>query len=66
MLLAHQPAHVAEEEAPVGIVGVGVRITVFVVQSVVSDPNVKAVLEFYIKYQIVETKILFQQIMKLL
>lgn len=44
MLFAHQPAHVAEEEPTVGVMGIGIRVTEFVVETVISDPNVGAVL----------------------
>ena len=44
MLPAHQPANVGEEEAPVGIVRVSVRVRVLVVLSVVTDPHPETVL----------------------
>lgn len=38
MFTAQQPAHVTEEEAPFGVVRVGVGFAVFVVDSVVARP----------------------------
>lgn len=40
----HQPTHVREEETPVGIMGICICIRVFMMQSVVSHPDVQAVL----------------------
>ena len=40
VLLAHQPAHVGEEETPFSVVRIGVRLTEFVMNSMVSGPFV--------------------------
>ena len=46
VLLAHQPAHVSEEESAVHVVGIGVSFRVFVMHSVVSSPLVQVILEW--------------------
>lgn len=44
MFSTHQPSDVGEEEPSVCVVGIGVRVAVFVMQPVVPHPNVQAVL----------------------
>lgn len=49
----HQPSDVREKESTRGIVRVAVGITVFVMQSMISDPSVQTALrsEFSVLYQ---------------
>jgi hypothetical protein len=44
VLFAHKPSHVREEEAAVGVVGVGVGVRVLVVEAMVATPLVYVVL----------------------
>lgn len=52
MLQHHQPAHVGEEESPVSIVGIRIRLRVFVMNSMVANPVVQGVLKGVIWYYI--------------
>lgn len=45
MFFTHQPSDVRKEKSPVGVVGVGVGVAVLVMLSVVSHPNVHAILK---------------------
>ena len=40
MFLAHEPAHVREEEPALDVVGIGIRLCVFVMHAVVTAPHV--------------------------
>lgn len=44
MLEHHKPAHVGEEESTVGIVRIGIRLRVLVVDPMVTNPVVKSIL----------------------
>lgn len=44
VLSRHQPSNVTEEKATVGIMRVSISVRIFVVLTMITDPNIKAVL----------------------